>query len=333
MTEIDFDVRTFANLLDTMPENQPMSDAMVSDLEEEWYSSQREHMCSWFREQVDTDAGTHTRKEPNHSARTTYQRLSDGPAMIWLAEVLGVDEGLIATAATEVEAEPETRSHCGIIRRYIPWELLADKAAALISERNITLEGADREDGGSEAGARDERGSGEPAESQEAGAGEADAASQSQFQSQAADLHAANELEQEPAEAADDEPESEDAEAEESETERSEAEEAEAEDAAAEESGPEDSEGESEADGSDDAQGDSTTARGRDEAEDRASGEKAEATARAEAAAKAAAARLSERAHELRSHTGDYCSSCRDLWRAVSRLARVTWVWFKDKTS
>lgn len=329
MTEIDFDVRTFANLLDTMPENQPMSDAMVSDLEEEWYSSQREHMCSWFREQVDTDAGTHTRKEPNHSARTTYQRLSDGPAMIWLAEVLGVDEGLIATAATEVEAEPETRSHCGIIRRYIPWELLADKAAALISERNITLEGADREDGGSEAGARDERGAGEPAESQEAGTNEADAASQSQ----AADLHAANELEQEPAEAADDEPESEDAEAEESETERSEAEEAEAEDATAEESGSEDSEGESEADGSDDAEGDSAPSRGQDEAEGRATGEKAETAARAESAAKAAAARLSERAHELRSHTGDYCSSCRDLWRAVSRLARVTWVWFKDKTS
>lgn len=323
MTEIDFDVRTFANLLDTMPENQPMSDAMVSDLEEEWYSSQREHMCSWFREQVDTDAGTHTRKEPNHSARITYQRLSDGPAMIWLAEVLGVDEGLIATAATEVEAEPETRSHCGIIRRYIPWELLADKAAALISERNITLEGADREDGKSEAGARDERGAGEPAESKEAGANEADAASQPQ----SADLHAANELEEEPAEAADDEPEAEDAEAEESEPERSEAEEAEA-----EEAGSADSENASEADGSDDAEGD-TTARGRDEAEDRASGEKAEATARAEAAAKAAAARLSERAHELRSHTGDYCSSCRDLWRAVSRLARVTWVWFKDKTS
>lgn len=249
MTEIDFDVRTFANLLDTMPENQPMSDAMVSDLEEEWYTSQREHMCSWFREQVDTDAGTHTRKEPNHSARTTYQRLSDGPAMIWLAEVLGVDEGLIATAATEVEAEPETRSHCGIIRRYIPWELLADKATALISERNITLEGADREDGGSEAGARDERGSGESAESQKAGTNEADAASESQ----AADLQAANELEQEPAEAADDELESEDAEPEESETERSDDEEVEA-----EEAGAADSEGESEADGSDDTQGDST---------------------------------------------------------------------------
>lgn len=329
MTEIDFDVRTFANLLDTMPENQPMSDAMVSDLEEEWYSSQREHMCSWFREQVGTDAGTHTRKEPNHSARTTYQRLSDGPAMIWLAEVLGVDEGLIATAATEVEAEPETRSHCVIIRRYIPWELLADKAAALISERNITLEGADREDRGSEAGARDERGTGEPAESKEAGTDETDAASQTQ----AADLHAANELEEEHAEAADDEPESEDVEAEESETERSEAEEAEAEDAAAEESGSEDSEGESEADGSDDAQGDSATDRGQDGSGDRTADEKAEAAARVEATAKAAAARLSERAHELGSHTGDYCSSCRDLWRAISRLARVTWAWFKDKTS
>lgn len=144
MTANDFDVRAFARMFEDLPEHLPISDAMSNGYEDSWYTSQREHMCGWFRAQTTTGSGSYTRKEPNYSARTTYQRLASAPAMIWIAEALGVDADVIERAAAEVEEEPEPRSHCGIIRQHIPWEVIADKAAEMMDEMGLDPERAGR---------------------------------------------------------------------------------------------------------------------------------------------------------------------------------------------
>ncbi|MDO5724349.1 MAG: hypothetical protein Q4P33_08165 [Flaviflexus sp.] len=300
MTDIDFDVRTFANLLETMPENRPMSDAMAG-LEEEWYSSQREHMCSWFREQVGVEAETYTRKEPNLSARTTYQRLSDGPAMIWLAEVLGVDEELIASATTEVEAEPSTRRHCGIIRRYIPWELLAEPAAALIAERGITLEGADRD------GIHD-RADGEALSEKNVEASSEKSLKDSSEMSEDKAVAGASPSSVAAAREADTD--------------------------SGNEAGTESAEGTGEGSGAGlgEESGPSAEGAATDSGPGSREGSADEAKERASRGAGASAATSAPAKHRAE-HRSGHCSSCHDLWRAVSRLVRVTWSWFKDKTS
>ncbi|MEW6891931.1 hypothetical protein V3M60_10270 [Trueperella pyogenes] len=92
MSEIDIDVRRFAKLLAKLDAHLPISDAMEhADPQKNgrWWSSQREHMSSWFASQATTGSGAYTRQEPNLSAKTTYNRLQSPEGLIWIAEALG----------------------------------------------------------------------------------------------------------------------------------------------------------------------------------------------------------------------------------------------------
>ncbi len=130
MSEIDIDVRRFAKLLAKLDAHLPISDAMEhADPQKNgrWWSSQREHMSSWFASQATTGSGAYTRQEPNLSAKTTYNRLQSPEGLIWIAEALGADTALVQRVAEEALTIPR-RSRSAFIRSYLPWELIAQLA-------------------------------------------------------------------------------------------------------------------------------------------------------------------------------------------------------------
>lgn len=130
---IDFDVRQFSTLLSTLPAHLPISDAMeeADPQQGRWWSSQREHMVSWFAAQATHGSGAYTRQTPNRSAKRTYNRLQCPEGLVWIAEALGADPGLVQRTAEEALAVP-IRSRSAFVRKTLPWDLIAELAAPRI---------------------------------------------------------------------------------------------------------------------------------------------------------------------------------------------------------
>lgn len=127
----DFDTRAFARLLARLPEHLPISDDYEGRYPQpngRWWSSQREHMTSWFRAQSTTGSGASPRAKPNTSAKVTYNRLLCAEGLLWINEALGQDLARVQAAADEAGAEPNRRKRCAIIRRHLPWEEVAQLA-------------------------------------------------------------------------------------------------------------------------------------------------------------------------------------------------------------
>lgn len=64
----DIDVLRFARLLARLPEHLPVSDAMEQadpQKRRRWWSSQSQHMSTWFASQATTGSGKFTRQAPN----------------------------------------------------------------------------------------------------------------------------------------------------------------------------------------------------------------------------------------------------------------------------
>ena len=118
----DMDVITFCKVFEVLT---PFPDA-VQNLDK-WgspYKSQKAHVVNWFASQKTTGSGAYTRQVGNSSARTCYNRLLNPGMLIWMAAVLGADEGKIehATAAA-IEAEKiNYRKRCTAFRELFPFE-------------------------------------------------------------------------------------------------------------------------------------------------------------------------------------------------------------------
>jgi hypothetical protein len=122
----------FIRVLSQLEPHLPISDAYERDLPQKqgsWWTSQREHMLSWFRSQGGLGSGQYTRSAPNASARTTYNRLASAPALIWMAEALGEDAAVVQEAADAARSEPNTRKRPGLIRKYLPWPRIEELAS------------------------------------------------------------------------------------------------------------------------------------------------------------------------------------------------------------
>lgn len=130
MNAMDVDVKEFARLLARLPEHLPISDAMEeADPQKNgrWWTSQREHMSSWFASQATRGSGAFTRRAPNRSAKMTYNRLQHPEGLVWIAEALGVDPALVRKVARDALDIPR-RSRSGFVRKHIPWSLIAQLA-------------------------------------------------------------------------------------------------------------------------------------------------------------------------------------------------------------
>ena len=121
-TTVDMDVITFCKVFEVLA---PFPD-IVQRLDK-WgspYKSQKAHVVNWFASQKTTGSGAYTRQAGNNSARTCYNRLLNPGMLIWMAAVLGADEGKIEEAtAAAIEAEKiNYRKRCTAFRELFPFE-------------------------------------------------------------------------------------------------------------------------------------------------------------------------------------------------------------------
>lgn len=115
--------------MERLPEHLQISDAFEEldpQLGQRWWSSQREHMVAWFSAQMTKGEGQFTRETPNHSARTTYNRLQCPEAIVWMAEAVGVSEDKLVATVDAALFEPDHRRRSGIVRKHLPWSLIAE---------------------------------------------------------------------------------------------------------------------------------------------------------------------------------------------------------------
>jgi hypothetical protein len=78
--------------------------------------------------------GAYGRKSRNRDARATYNNLRCAPALIWIAEALGEDPGIVRAAVAAADAAgPDSGSQCGAIRKVVPW----DRIEGLLEARKI----------------------------------------------------------------------------------------------------------------------------------------------------------------------------------------------------
>lgn len=130
----DLHVDEFALVLQSLEPHLPISDAYERDcpqLQGAWWSSQQEHMVTWFQSQNSQGSGAFTRKIPNVSARKTYNRLLCPAAYVWMAEALGEDPNEVQAAADAARAESNPRKRSGLLRRHLPWTRIVELVRAL----------------------------------------------------------------------------------------------------------------------------------------------------------------------------------------------------------
>lgn len=121
-------VHDFARVLQGLEPHLPISDAYElarPQTRGAWWSSQKEHMVGWFRDQDSLGSGAFDRKDPNTSAHTTYNRLLCPAAFVWMAEAPGEDPAIVKAAADAATEEPNARKRPGLLRRHLPWERIS----------------------------------------------------------------------------------------------------------------------------------------------------------------------------------------------------------------
>lgn len=129
--EEDFHVDEFVRVLQSLRPHLPIADAYERDcpqLQGAWWTSQQEHIVTWFRGQNSQGSGAFTRKTPNSSARTTYNLLLCPAAFVWMAEALGEDPQVVQAAADAARAEINARKRPGKLRQHLPWTRIVELA-------------------------------------------------------------------------------------------------------------------------------------------------------------------------------------------------------------
>lgn len=125
----DIHTRTFAQILAKLPPNMPITRAYDTETRRNPHLyNQGSHMTRWFRSQTTTGTGQYTRRQPNYSAQTTYNRLQSPGGLLWINEALGISPTRVKAAAQAAKAEKDHRRKCHIIRQILPWEAVYQKA-------------------------------------------------------------------------------------------------------------------------------------------------------------------------------------------------------------
>jgi len=131
----DIHIRDFVRVLKTLEPHLPISDQYELDqpqLRGAWWSSQQQHIVSWFGTQDSLGSGAFSRQNANTSARTTYNRLLCPAAFVWMAEALGEDSAVVEVAADAARVELNARKRPGLLRSHLPWDRVAELVRAKI---------------------------------------------------------------------------------------------------------------------------------------------------------------------------------------------------------
>ena len=124
--ENDFHNTEMAALFAHLPP-QPDVAAWLQTIDISW-TYDRLHMVTWFSGQLSLGSGKYSRSRPNHSAKTTYERLLNPYSLLWIAAALGENKDLIIRTAEKIKAYETYRAKCGVIRGAIPWKRIHELA-------------------------------------------------------------------------------------------------------------------------------------------------------------------------------------------------------------
>lgn len=125
---IDIDVIEFADYLQEKEKHYTISDKYNErhgQVNNVYWSNQKDHMIPWFRSQNTTGEGKFVRKVPNKSSKMTYNRLRCSEAILWIAEAVGIDLDLVQKAANKAAETENIRKRPGVIRSFISWDMIA----------------------------------------------------------------------------------------------------------------------------------------------------------------------------------------------------------------
>jgi hypothetical protein len=92
-----------------------------------WYTTQKQHLLGWLGE-YDGPGAYDRANWADRSAQFVYNHFQCAPALVWLAEALGVpSETLIAACDDVKKSGARAASQCGAFRRAVPWAMIEDR--------------------------------------------------------------------------------------------------------------------------------------------------------------------------------------------------------------
>ena len=130
--EQDFHNTELASVFAHMPD-QPEIAGWLKEINVRWNYEQL-HMVSWFSGQLSVGRGKYSRSRPNHSAKTTYDRLLNPFSLLWITAALGEDKDIVIRAGHEINNFTSFRAKCGAVRRAIPWKRIHELALPLVEK-------------------------------------------------------------------------------------------------------------------------------------------------------------------------------------------------------
>lgn len=112
-------VKEFLRVIRRLPTDKPIDNPSV------WYRTQKEHLIGWL-EQHD-GAGAYGRKiDVKRDARFVYNHIVCPQMLLWLSRASGVPSELTQAAMGESGMATSLQQKAATIRRYVPWEMMAD---------------------------------------------------------------------------------------------------------------------------------------------------------------------------------------------------------------
>lgn len=116
--EVPISIETLLDAIRDLPADKP------SDNPKKWYRTQKEHWIGWLGEY--DGPGAYGRKSGiRHDARFVYNHVVEPKMLLWLAQASGARSELVRVASSECAKAPTMQQQSSIIRRYIPWKVLA----------------------------------------------------------------------------------------------------------------------------------------------------------------------------------------------------------------
>jgi len=111
-------IAKFIRALRRLPPDKPVDDPKT------WYRTQKEHWIGWLSEYH--GPGAYGRKvNTKRDARFAYNHIVEPKMLLWLIDAGGVSPRLVRTARRESAKATSMPQQSAIIRRLVPWEVVA----------------------------------------------------------------------------------------------------------------------------------------------------------------------------------------------------------------
>jgi hypothetical protein len=118
MVDRPVSIAKFRRAIARLPADPPIDTPGV------WYRTQHEHWLGWLRDYH--TAGAYGRQiDPSRDARYAYNHVVEPRMLLWLIDAAGVQPDLVEAAQVAAEQAPTLMGKSRVIRRIVPWAVLA----------------------------------------------------------------------------------------------------------------------------------------------------------------------------------------------------------------